>query len=504
MKKLVMILAMMSSLAACTDLDVVPDSLLTDETIYKQKSEFLNGLSGVNATLGVWSEVVFKTGVAADDMIMPARGADWKGDLQEVHTHEWTADNGELNGIYVGVSKIISVANSYIDAIDKSDFSQDPDILVMRNEARFVRAFAYFLMIDYFGNVPLVTSSVYDAMNPPQQNTRAELYNFVESELKNLSTELPEEAEYGRYDKYVAKTLLAKLYLNAEVYLGEGHAKWQEVVTLTSDIMSHSRYGLENNFKDVFKWDNYNSKEIIFALICDSQNTYPENISYLFSLNDMREKYGSFAAGWGGSAALPSLIHSYDANDVRLQAFLFGPQVDAKGEPLMAQDDSGVTRQLEFYVDFTSDDPVNNADHWDGARGVKYLMDGIGGTMVERGLNNDMPILRYADVMMMRAEALFRLDANDSEALSLVNQVRTRNGYNPITALPELTEDILLAERGREFAWEGWRRNDQIRFGTWGDAWDYKEESEEFRELFPIPQIQLDSNPNLKQNNGYK
>ena len=200
---------------------------------------------------------------------------------------------------------------------------------------------------------------------------------------------------------------------------------------------------------------------------------------------------------------MPSLIHSYDPNDVRLEAFLFGPQVDADGNPLMATDDQGVERQLNYSVDFTSNDPVNNADHWDGARGVKYLMDGIGGTMVERGLNNDMPILRYADVLMMRAEALFRINPNDTEALDLVNEVRTRNGHNPVPAFDKLTEENLLAERGREFAWEGWRRNDQIRFGTWGNAWDYKEASEDYRTLFPIPQVQIDSNPNLKQNPGY-
>lgn len=502
-KIIIFAVAILTSMASCTDLDVVPNSKLTDETVYREKSEFLNGLSGVNSTLGIWSEVVFKAGTSADDMILPARGADWKGDIQAVHSHTWTPDNSEMGAVYTGISKIIAVSNSYIDAIDNSSFSNDADVVVMRADARFVRAFAYFLMLDYFGNVPLVTTSAYDSQNPPKQNTRKELYEFVESELKEIANILPEKTEYGRYDRYAAKTLLAKLYLNAEVYLGKGNAKWEDVVTLTQEIMSKSDYILEDNFKDVFKWDNYNSKEIIFSVICDSQNTYPENISYLFSISDLREKYGSFAAGWGGSAALPSLIHSYDPNDVRLEAFLFGPQVDADGNPLMATDDQGVERQLNYSVDFTSNDPVNNADHWDGARGVKYLMDGIGGTMVERGLNNDMPILRYADVLMMRAEALFRINPNDTEALDLVNKVRTRNGHNPVPAFNKLTEENLLAERGREFAWEGWRRNDQIRFGTWGNAWDYKEASEDYRTLFPIPQVQIDSNPNLKQNPGY-
>lgn len=504
MKKAILIFSIIfASISSCTNLNIEPDSLLTEETIYKNKTEFLNGLSGLNALLEIWNGVVYKSGAAADDMILPARGADWKGDIQSVHSHTWTPNNGELGALYTGFSKIIAVANSYIDAIDNSNFADDADVLIMRADARFVRAFAYFLMLDHFGNVPLVTSSIYDSQNPPKQSSRKELFEFVESELTNIATILPPQTEYGRYDCYAAKTLLAKLYLNAEVYLGLGNARWQDVANLTNEIMTHSSYILEDNFKDVFKWDNYKSKEIIFAMVCDSKNTYPENISYLFSITDLRAKYGPFAAGWGGSAALPSLIYSYDKNDIRLQAFLYGPQFDADNNPIMAMDDKGVTRQLNYTIEFTSSDPVNNADHWDGARGVKYLMDGIGGTMVERSLNNDMPILRYADVLMMRAEALFRINPNDAEALDLVNKVRTRNGNNPIPELKKLTEESLLAERGREFAWEGWRRNDQIRFGTFGDAWDYKEESEAYRQIFPIPQVQIDSNPNLKQNEGY-
>ncbi|MCD8263214.1 MAG: RagB/SusD family nutrient uptake outer membrane protein [Tannerellaceae bacterium] len=132
----------------------------------------------------------------------------------------------------------------------------------------------------------------------------------------------------------------------------------------------------------------------------------------------------------------------------------------------MAEDDFGVRRQLDYTIDFTTADPIDDADHWDGARGGKYLMDGIGGEMERCRLNNDIPIIRYADILLMRAEALFRLNSGSAEALTLVNQVRTRNGNNPVAAFTRLTEADLLAERGREFAWEGWRRNDLIRFNN--------------------------------------
>lgn len=505
MKKIILLLAIIYSVSACTDLDIDPHSKLTDDTAYKEKTEFLNGLAGVYTTLGEWSEVVYKVGASSDEMIFPARGGDWKGHLQSIHSHTWDADNDELRGRYTGISNIIAVSNAFIDAVDKSAFKDDTDIQVIRSEARFVRAFAYFLMIDLFGNVPLVTSSAYDANNPPQQNTRAEIYKFVDDELKELSTTaLPETSVYGRVNRYTAKTLLAKLYLNTEVYLGAGNTKWQEVATLTQEIMTGSDYILEDDFKKVFAWDNFNSKEIIFAMVCNSSYSSPENISYLFSIGDLRAKYGSFASGWNGASVLPTFYRSYDdTNDVRLQAFIIGPQYDTQGNPIMQTDDSGVNRQLTYTVDYLGADPVNNADHWDGGRGGKYLMDGIGGAMIERGLNNDMPILRYADVLMMRAEALFRIDPSSSEALTLVNQVRTRNGHNAVYTLPSLTAENLLAERGREFAWEGWRRNDQIRFGTWGDAWDFKAVSDAKYKIFPIPQVQIDSNPNLEQNDGY-
>ncbi len=505
MKKAFLLIAIIYLVSACTDLNIVPDSKLTDDTAYKEKEEFLNGLAGVYTTLSVWSEIVYKVGASTDEMIFPARGGDWKGDLQSIHTHTWKADNGELNGLYTNISNIIAVSNAFIDAVDASAFKNDSDVKVIRSEARFVRAFAYFLMMDMYGNVPLVTTSAYDANNPPKQNSRSEIYNFIESELIKLSkADLPETSVYGRVNRYTAKTLLAKLYLNAEVYLGSGNVKWQEVVNLTQEVMTGGNYILEDNFKSVFAWDNFNSKEIIFAMVCNSSYSSPENISYLFSIGDLRAKYGSFASGWNGASVTPTFYRSYDdAQDIRLKAFIVGAQFDTQGSPIIAMDDSGVTRQLTYSIDYLGADPVNNADHWDGGRGGKYLMDGIGGTMVERGLNNDMPILRYADVLMMRAEALFKLNPSSAEALTLVNLVRTRNGHNPVYALSSLTADNLLAERGREFAWEGWRRNDQIRFGKWESAWDFKKVSDSKYKLFPIPQIQIDSNPNLKQNEGY-
>jgi len=288
------------------------------------------------------------------------------------------------------------------------------------------------------------------------------------------------------------------------VYLGTANTNLTDIVTLTSDIMTNSSYSLDPDFKHVFAWNNdINNKENIFTMVCDSRNTAAANISYLFSITDLSAKYGSFASGWDGCATLPTFYHSFETTDNRIKQWIAGPQFAADGvTPIIATDDQGVSRQLDYVVNFKSTQPVLNADHWDGVRGGKYLMDGIGGTMVTSSLNNDMPILRFADVLMMRAEALYRQNPASTEALSLVNQVRLRGG-NPVLPFTTLNDANFLAERGREFAWEGWRRNDQIRFGTYNNATDYKAASDPFHNLFPIPQPQIQSNPNLKQNTGY-
>ena len=504
MKKIILLLSLAIALANCTKLDIVPNSQLTDQTSFKSKSEFLNGLSGVYVTLGYWSEVVYKPGSSTDEMLFPARGADWKGDLQPMFLHTWNPANGEIAGIYSGLSRIIAVSNTYIDVIDGSSFKGDADVKVMKGEARFLRAFGYFLMMDFFGNVPLVTTSVYNPGHLPLQNTRAELFQFIESELKELAgTVLPATNSYGRVNKYAAETLLAKLYLNAGIYLGQANTHLTDVITLSSDIMANSSYSLDPNFHHVFVWNNdVNNVENIFTMVADSRNTAAENISYLFTITDLKAKYGPFASGYDGCATLPAFYRSFEATDIRRDMWIAGPQFGSNGAPIMAVDDHGVTRQLNYVIDFTASEPVNNADHWDGVRGGKYLMDGIGGIMVNRSLNNDMTILRFADVLMMRAEALYRQNPANAEALQLVNQVRKR-GNNPVAPFTSLTDDNLLAERGREFAWEGWRRNDLIRFGKYNNAWDYKAADAPYHNLFPIPTVQIQSNPNIKQNTGY-
>ncbi len=176
-------------MVSCTkDLTIDPDSKLTDANAFTTKSSFINGLAGVYTNLWCWDEVAYKIGGSTDEMVFPARGADWKGDLQPMYLHTWTKTNGEVAGIYEKLSILIAVCNKYIATIDASAFKDDSDIQVMKSETRFLRAFSYFLMCDMFGNVPLVTDAAYDPNNLPKQATRAQIYDFVKSELTEVAT----------------------------------------------------------------------------------------------------------------------------------------------------------------------------------------------------------------------------------------------------------------------------------------------------------------------------
>ena len=510
MKKIIAILILAAAFASCTKLDIAPNSQLTDQTSFKSKSEFLNGLAGVYTSIGVWGgqNVYYFGGGSTDEMLFPARGTDWKGDNQLIFLHTVTPATNEVNNFYNSLSNIIAVTNTYIAVIDASSLKDDSDVKVMRSEARFLRAFAYFNMVDYFGNVPLVTKATYDASNPPKQATRADLYNFVKTELTDLaSSALPATNSYGRVDKYAAEALLAKLYLNSAIYLGTANANLADVVTLTSDIVSNSSYSLDPSYHHVFGATNgVNNVETLFTMVCKNKGTACVNMSAMFSLDDSRDTYGAWASGWDGAATLPTFYRSFESTDIRRAQFIAGPQFFPDGvTPSIQTDDQGRTRQLVYAVDFTAKDPVNNADHWDGARGGKYMMDGYGnfGNMGSGGMmNSDMPILRFADVLMMKAEAEYRQNPGSTDALALVNQVRLRGG-NPVAPFTSLNDANFLAERGREFAWEGWRRNDLIRFGKYGVAWDYKPADGTDRTILPIPATQIQSNPNLRQNPGY-
>ena len=344
-----------------------------------------------------------------------------------------------------------------------------------------------------FGDVPIVTEPGGGA--PSNKNTtRTDVYNFVVSELEALINDLPEDQDYGRVDKFAAHFLLAKTYLNAEVFTGT--AQWDKVIEQTDQIIG-SKYSLATDYPSIFAWNNDNNSENIFVWRSDA-NTGNWGSSYImhnFTLNQsLRERYGLPNDPWNGFSTIGSFYRSFDANDLRAYVFLQGNQLGVNGEQLFDNSDDS----LNFTIDYKGD--IDNATQSDGVRVLKYIPGGDLSACCF--LNNDFAVFRYADVLLMKAEAQIRTGGAGSGD-ALINQVRAR-AFTTETPLANVDLTELLAERGREFAWELWRRNDLIRFGAFNNAWEFKAQSESFRNVFPIPQQQIDANPNLEQNPGYQ
>jgi starch-binding outer membrane protein, SusD/RagB family len=497
----------------CTDLDTTVYSELTEINAYTDEETLLNGLAGVYNGLGVVTNSYFKVIVAcSDEGICPSRGADWNSsDLRNLHTHNWSPVNGEINGAYENISISIANCNSFIESVEASGFSSD-NVDVMIAEARFLRAFFYYLMCDNFGNVPITTSGLDDVV----QSDRNEVFDFILSELNDVEDIIPETNDYGHVDRNAVWFLKAKLYLNAEVFTGT--AMWNNALEQCNNIINAGTYQLYNEdnadaskqFLDIFAYNNGEGEkrvENIFAINFEASTDSWSKANFLqqYTLHyNQQRKYGLPESPWNGYATIRDAVERYEvtegdegvytSNDQRFDAILTGQQYEG---PKALTERDGAT-PLNFTLDFNS---LENATESNGARVLKWVP---AGTLVGHFMNNDFPVFRYADVLLMKAEILTRQNGGgtNNEALALINRIRRRSNA---TELAGATLDDILDERGREFLWELWRRNDQIRFGTFTTTtWDLKTNTgESYRRLFPIPTNQLNNNSNLEQNDGY-
>lgn len=454
---------------------------------------------------------------SADQIVTPVRPNGWYdgGVYQRMHKHTWTPTQGQPNSLWGNCYSGINTANRVIFQIESGEVpiaSGKENIIA---ELKTARAFYYSMLLDNHANVPIVTD--FKDVELPKQSTRKEVYDFVVKELTENIPLLSEKADpsiYGRFNKWAAKAVLANVYLNSEVYVGI--PKWDEVIQLTDDIINSNSYSLEANYKDIFKTENQNSKELIFAVPYDE--IYGTEFSIHMKTLDplMQRVFGMQAQPWGGNAAVPQFIDTYDADDKRLKdTWIQGPQYDISTGALV----------INFVNFLTSIDGTENNQ---GYRIGKYeIKAGAKG-----GLSNDFPVFRYASVLFMKAEALLRKGDANGAAL-LVSQVRARSfPDNPAKATVtgadllkgssykygywengEITkaqggDDVqygrFLDELGWEFAAEGRRRADIIRFGVFTTKrWFNHEVSSAEKTIFPIPEAELNKNPNLKQNPSY-
>lgn len=467
--------------------------------------------------------------VSADGIVMPANPSGWEdgGIYRNLHLHSWNSEIVNFTNMWNDFYKGIFLANRAYNQVegDHIPVPSEVDKDAALAEIRVARAFLYWLLMDNFGDVPLVVSNTQEL---PGKKSREEVYEFIHDELTESIPLLSEENNtmmYGRFNKWAAKALLANVYLNAEVYTGQ--AEWEEAIKQADDIINSGKYSLENNYRDIFKTENSGSPEIIFALPFDEElasGFYIQKVSWHSALVD---KYDLQHIPWGPGSAkgITQFINTYDSSDTRLNdTWLSGPQNDSEGNPL-----TGSFDQAGEPLVFTKELP--NGTFTGEAEG--YRMNKF---EVKEGardhLSNDFPFFRYAGILSIKAEALLRT-GNADEAASLLTEVRQRAFHDDpqkaVVTENDLQNDsryeygyvedyeiidngdetpisygAFLDELGWEFAWEGRRRRDMIRFGAYTTkSWLSHRPNGDYRKVFPIPQQAINSNPNLIQNPDY-
>ena len=419
--------------------------------------------------------------------------------IKDLHWMTWTTSDVFIYSFYSRIFMQVSHANEFIREAKKSkvEFAAKNEYIA---EARVIRALSYLHAIDNFGNVPFATEN--DVVGAfPSQTTRADLFDWLESELKDLidGNDLaePRANGYGRADKGVAKFILAKLYLNAEIYKGE--KKYDECAAVLKDLMDDgyslhtTPNGVFDAYQDLFLADNDTcTDEIIFGVQQDGVNTtsYGATNYLVFASvgGSMNPADFGISSGWGGLRTTPEFYDKfkYDGD----QRKLFWDDEKSSGDQQKDIADIGEFTNGYGFMKF---------------RNLKS--DGTPGQ--ELGfVDTDFPMMRYADVLLMAAECQAR-GASGIDGLSAFNQVRSRAG---IPAVSSLNLDEIIDERGRELYQECWRRSDLIRFGlftTDNYKWQWKGNTHDgqavdsYRNLFPIPASDLQANNKLSQNEGY-
>jgi starch-binding outer membrane protein, SusD/RagB family len=477
-------LLVLASLQSCTDLEEKSFDTILGNDFLKNDQQIAAVLGKNYGDLrGITWDWFNPQEASSDELIVPTRGGDWfdNGDWLAYSRHTWTPQHGPINGMWGYIFNNIASINETIPIVESN-----PKAVA---ELRAVRAIYYYMAISSFGNVPTPTKKG----ETLTQKSRAEVYAFIEKELLESIPSLPTELVYSKMNQNVANMLLAKLYLNAGVY--KGSPEWQKAFDTIDKVIKSGKYSLENNQLANFSVNNKGSKENIFAIPYDGKlgaNGMNFQMRTLHYAN--QSTYGLGNSPWNGFCTLADFYNSFDDADLRKKMWITGQQFSSSGAKLV--DAKG--KDLVFKIDWDKDQMTDaDADYQiAGARAQKYEIQ-LNNPRGEQ--DNDYVFFRLADAYLMRAEAALKL-GKSADALADVNLIRKRAGVPEFTSL---TTTNLLAERGRELAWEGWRREDMIRFGTFSTPRKFMKVVDKTRELFPIPQQRLDANPLLRQNPGY-
>jgi len=470
-------------------------------------------ITGIDEGTSQYSRLLFSLNELTTDNAVVGWG---DPGLPNLHAMNWGAGNDFTTGMYYRLAQEVSFTNSFIENAQLLNDNAEVEAYIA--EARFLRAFAYFNLMDLFGDVPLVTVVSTDL---PEQSTRSEIFNFVEGELLEIQDQLKESGanEYGRVDRVAAWALLSKLYLNAQVWTGT--ERYTDAITY-AEMAINSSYSINTTdangngsaYDELFLADNNSNgaqNEFIFALNFDGNNsrTYGGTTFLVHAAIGGSMDAFNFGVngGWSGLRTTKALVNKFDASVT---------ESDADGNPTAWADSRAM-----FYTDGQSFEINTIANQFtDGYAVTKFTnIDSNGAAGSDTGgdfVDTDLPIIRLAEIYLTYAEAVLRGGAGGdvNTAAGYINELRARaygNTSGNITS-SALTLDFILDERARELYWEGQRRTDLIRFNdftTGNYLWPFKGGSrsgtavDEFRNLFPLPSNIILINTNLTQNPGY-
>ena len=539
MKKFLSYLFLASTtLCFCGCLDEHPKDQIDQEAIYNNADNIYNNAvaslynyigsnqesEGLQGTCrGIYDYNTLTT----DEAMNPIRGGDWyDGGLWEnMYRHQWNANDIYFYNVWKYLFKAIVLSNQSLSIIDCHK-----NLLTARQtrefsaEVRAIRALFYYYAMDMFGRIPLVTS--YNVkLEQVVQNERSEVFHFIFNELQEVAPLLADEHSnvkgnyYGRVTRPVANFLLAKLALNAEIYTddnwtdgsrpngkniffsvnGEKKNAWETCIWYCEQLREEG-YELEKDYASNFAVHNETSKENIFTIPLD-KNLYPNEYHYLFRSRHYQHGGAYGGASENGTCATVSTVKAYgygtDHVDNRFHTNFYADTVFVDGKKVYLDNgDPLVYRPLELKLNL-SDSPYKQTA---GARVGKYEVDRTAYSDGKQ-VDNDIVLFRYGDALLMESEAKVR---NGEDGSTELNAIRQRVGM----PLVEANLDNILKERLLELVWEGWRRQDLIRFDRFTKAYDQRTpidgEETGFTTVFPIPQKCLDLNKNYKQNYGYK
>jgi hypothetical protein len=496
--------------ASCTDLEEVTYGKLSPTTFYQNETEALSSVVGVYSLFGNFHSAGGDgwrfTEYGTDEFFCPgkASGGWYDQGVDEVMTHKCTSTNGRMVTAWATIFQEIGAANAVLASLQSSPKADNFKAMIA--EVRALRAFGYYRAMDWWGNVPIFTDAKVEATNLPKTNSRAEVFKFVVDEFTAAVADLPsvktvsKSSYYPRFTKESIYTALAEVYLNAKVY--SGTERFSDCITMCNNVINTGAFSLQPSVGACFLATNENNSEVITAISVDPAKGVGGNQYILYAQPALdQKKYGLGFGPANGYCFDDTALKRYEAGDARLKLLEYGPQFYLDGvTPLV--DTKGVQLNLITLVEPTRMAIADN----EGYKVLKYSP--VGATFTSYNANNDYVVDRYSNVLLMKAEALTRLGQDAATALSLVNQVRQRSNCAPWTAT-DLTLANIDKERAREFIWEGKRRSDMIRFGTYfTTTWFYKQKVEDptadgWRGLYPIPAIQITNNPNLVQNPNY-